>query len=104
MDGKHVVIQAPHNSGSQYYTYKGTYSLVLLAVVNARYLFRVVDVGAFLDGRVTEAPLLPLLLDKHCGKRSSISQKMLLYQALITWGQSLMSLWVIRLFPLGKLY
>ncbi len=47
MDGKHVVIQAPHNSGSQFFIYRGTYSVVLLAVVDARYLFRVVDVGAF---------------------------------------------------------
>jgi hypothetical protein len=43
IDGKHMKIHAPPNSGSKFFNYK----VFLLALVDARYKFTVVDVGSY---------------------------------------------------------
>ncbi|KAJ8875935.1 hypothetical protein PR048_023843 [Dryococelus australis] len=45
IDGKHCVVQALPGTGSQFYNYKGSYSVVLLAAVSAQYRFIMVDIG-----------------------------------------------------------
>lgn len=46
VDGKHVVLRCPLLSGSQYYNYKGSHSIILLASVDFDYNFTVVDIGS----------------------------------------------------------
>ena len=43
INGKHVFIQAPARSGSNFFTYKKCFSIVLLAVCNANYGFTLVE-------------------------------------------------------------
>ena len=55
-DGKHVRILHPRNSGSEFYNYKGFFSVVLLAVVDADYKFIFADVGC--QGRISDGGVL----------------------------------------------
>lgn len=47
MNGKHVTIQAPPNTGSMFFNYKKTFSIILLALVDAHCNFIAVYVGAY---------------------------------------------------------
>jgi len=46
VDGKHIRIRKPNESGSQFFNYKNFSSMVLVAVADADYCFMSVEVGA----------------------------------------------------------
>nr|CAI5845427.1 unnamed protein product [Callosobruchus analis] len=52
MDGKHIVLQCPFSSHSEYYNYKGSLSIVLMALVDSNYNFIYADVGC--QGRISD--------------------------------------------------
>lgn len=52
MDGKHIMLQAPFHSGTEFYNYKTFFSIVMLALVDANYNFLYVDVGS--PGRISD--------------------------------------------------
>lgn len=52
VDGKHI-IRSPAKSGSLFFNYKGSFSIVMMALVDASYKFICVDIGSY--GRQSDA-------------------------------------------------
>lgn len=55
IDGKHIRIKAPPNSGSSFYCHKGFFSIILFASVNAHGKFTFIDVGK--NGRINDSTI-----------------------------------------------
>ena len=58
LDGKHVALKKPKNTGALYHNYKGFFSIVMLALVDGQYKFRWVDAvtaGSCSDAQIFNA-------------------------------------------------
>ncbi|KAG8236555.1 hypothetical protein J437_LFUL016860 [Ladona fulva] len=78
IDGKHISLQSPFHSESTFYNYKRSFSIILLALVDADYCFTFIDVGA--QGRMNDAGVLACTI---------LYRKMLMKELLLPPDESL---------------
>uniref|UniRef100_UPI00358F14B8 uncharacterized protein n=1 Tax=Myxine glutinosa TaxID=7769 RepID=UPI00358F14B8 len=71
LDGKHIRIKKPADSGSLFYNYKNFFSMVMMALVDADYKFIWLGVGSYgssSDGQIfNNSELLPMLEEGTLG-------------------------------------
>lgn len=74
IDGKHIKIQSPINSGSEFYNYKHNFSIILLAVADSDYNFLFADEGT--HGRMSDGGVFndSMLFNKIYGPDSHFPQ------------------------------
>ncbi|KAL4717023.1 hypothetical protein ACJJTC_016910 [Scirpophaga incertulas] len=72
IDGKHIVLESPINSGSEYYNYKRTFSIVLLAAVDSQHKFIFADIGC--QGRISDGGVFTnsILWKRICTNRLNL--------------------------------
>ena len=63
IDGNHELMQSPSISSSYLFNYKKRHSIVLVAVVNSKYQFTMVDIDEV--GRQSDGGVFTAILDKH---------------------------------------
>ena len=70
LDGKHVAVRCPASSGSVYFNYKGFYSIVLMALVDADYKFIWADLGGC--GSASDAQIYNQSELKQCAEDGTL--------------------------------
>jgi hypothetical protein len=68
VDGKHIGIRKPTESGSQFFNYKYFFSTVLMAVADTGYCFISVEIGAYVsasDSNVFKTSTFGKLLESN---------------------------------------